>query len=126
MPNGKNKVTVHMDSDDSRRLREFKQKKGLGSSDSNAARKLMQRGLRDYEREQDPSHSWLLNIGLAAAMVAIVATTAHIWGGADWLWAGASIWTAVLFLLSHIVELTRRYGADELPVVRRLARRPTR
>lgn len=119
MSNEKNRVAPQLDDEEYRRLNDYRRQKGLGNSDANAARRAMLLGLKEWERRNDPSQSWLLNIGLAASMVAVTATSAHFWGGVDWLWAAGSIWIAATMLLAHIVQLGRRYGIGEIPVVRR-------
>lgn len=121
MSNGKKRVAPQLDNEEYRRLDRFREQKGLDNSDANAAHKAMMLGLEEWERRNDPSQSWLLNIGLAAAMLALTATSAHLWGGVEWLWAGASIWIAGVFLLAHVIQLARRYGVAEIPLVGRLA-----
>lgn len=119
MSKGKWAVSAYFDPEEERRIKAYMRRQGL-ESPGNAVRKLAAQGVQ----ASDPERSWLLNIGLAASMLAIAAVPGAIWWTLDWLYAAAAVYMAVLFLLAHSVQLARHYGIASVPVVGRLFGRP--
>lgn len=108
MSGDKTAVTAHLDDSELRRLERFKSGNGHGNP-SNAARKAINRGIRDWEREADPAQSWILNIGLAAMLWAIMAVVGSIAVATPpWDIAAFSVVMAFVFLTAHAVQLYRQ------------------
>lgn len=107
MSKGKKQVGPQLDKEEQRRLHRFMDANGF-KSEANGAKKAMLRGLESWERVHDPAHSWLLNIGIAALLWAMLAALGHIRiGTPPWDIAAFSVVMAFIFLTAHAVQVAR-------------------
>jgi len=119
MPNGKTAVTAHFDNEETTKLQQYMERHGL-ESQGNAVRKLTAEAMRRQQRGQE----WLLSLGLAAAMLSVSAVAGVLWWRLDWLFGGAAIYTAIVFLSAYLFTTVRNGGISMLPVVGRWWGRP--